>query len=153
MAPVLSPMPMSMSGSPAWRQPAGRSRSSSSSMSSAARQARSAWSGWACGAPQKAMMASPMYLSSVPWWPETMMSVIGRQVLVEQLQQHVRVEPLGDGGEAADVGEERGQLALLAAELQRALPPQHLVDDGRRQEAARSDSRALRLARSSEKKR
>src|SRR3546814_422442 len=35
-------------------------------ISSAARQARSAWSGWSSGAPQKAITASPMYLSSVP---------------------------------------------------------------------------------------
>ena len=86
MGPVLMPMPMSMSGSPRSRQ---RGRSRSRSLEHVERGPAGAQRvvGLGRGAPQKAMIASPMYLSSVPWWPETMMSVIGRQVLVEQLQQ------------------------------------------------------------------
>ena len=40
-------------------------------MASAASTAWRAWSGSSSGAPQKAISASPMYLSSVPRWART----------------------------------------------------------------------------------
>src|SRR6266545_4170695 len=70
------PTPMSISGSPRSRH-FPRRTSSRAIIVSAALHARSAWSGCSCGAPQNAMIASPMYLSRVPWFSETMISVIG----------------------------------------------------------------------------
>ena len=97
-----------------------RSAARSSSQHARARRCRraAAWSGWSSGAPQKAMTASPMYLSSVPPFEDD----VGhrREVLVEEGDQRLGVERLGDRGEAADVGEEDGQLPLLAAQLERS---------------------------------
>ena len=70
--PLLMPMRMRRVG-PSLRS--ALNSSSRSRISRAARMARTAWSGMSRGAPKTAMMASPMYLSSVPSYLK-MMSVI-----------------------------------------------------------------------------
>ncbi len=64
-SPVLRPMRIFRGGS----LRSAKRRLSSASLAcwrKAARQARSAWSSWSRGAPQRAMMASPSNLSTVP---------------------------------------------------------------------------------------
>ncbi len=70
--PLLMPMRMRMVG-PSLRS--ALKASSWSRISRAALMARTQWSGMSRGAPKTAMMASPMYLSSVPSYLK-MMSVI-----------------------------------------------------------------------------
>ncbi|PMQ14670.1 hypothetical protein JaAD80_19595 [Janthinobacterium sp. AD80] len=67
MAPVLMPMPMRSAGQPRALNSSFR-RAALRCISSALATARLAWSGKATGAPQKAITASPMYLSRVPPW-------------------------------------------------------------------------------------
>src|SRR6266851_3279599 len=64
--PVFKPMPMSSSGRPAVCH-SSRSSATRCIMASAVRQALTAWSPSSKGAPQKAITASPIYLSSVPF--------------------------------------------------------------------------------------
>ncbi len=73
--PVLIPIPISSSGQPRSRNGAASERIVRC-IASAAATASCACRGFASGAPQNAMIASPMYLSIVPWcsW---MTSVIG----------------------------------------------------------------------------
>ena len=98
----------------------------------AARQARRAWSGWSSGAFQKAMMASPSYLSSVP--PEVEDDVRHlREIGVEQADEVLGREPLGDRGEAGDVGEEGRDLPPLAAQPEEGRVVEDAVDDLRAQ--------------------
>ena len=78
-----------------------------------------AWSGSSSGAFQNAMIASPMYLSTVPRRIENRVGH-RRQIFVEEMGQLRGVEPFRDGRERPDVAEEQGQLALQAAELERA---------------------------------
>ncbi len=79
--------------------------SAASGSASAARQALRAWSGWSSGAFQKAMMASPSYLSSVPPGLEDDVGHL-RKVGVEELDQLLGGELLRDRREAGHVGEE-----------------------------------------------
>jgi len=64
--PVLRPMPMRSFSRPSNSHFGCRMPLSNSTMPRAVEQARYAWLCWGVGAPQKAMMASPMYLSNVP---------------------------------------------------------------------------------------
>ena len=82
---------------------------------SAASHARAAWSGISTGAPQTAMTASPMYLSSVPPDSSTS-SVIGVRYSPRNPASASGAHALGERREAADVGEQHGELAPLAAE-------------------------------------
>ena len=61
------PMPSLSVGQPRRSNSCAR-LATASCMSYAAATAWAAWSGSASGAPQKAIIASPMYLSMVPWW-------------------------------------------------------------------------------------
>ena len=54
------------------------------------------------------------------------------EVLVEEVRQIGRVQALGNRGETLDVGEERRNLALLPAELERVRIVDEVVDDFRR---------------------
>jgi hypothetical protein len=126
--PVLSPTPMAMLGSPS----AASSRLSAaiaSSMPSAPRAPRNACSGSSSGAFQNAMMQSPIYLSMVPFSASTQFDS-GVRMRLTRCRQALRIglHALRDGGEAAHVAEQDGQLLHLAAELQQGrivLQPLH----------------------------
>ena len=63
------------------------------------------------------MMASPMYLSTVPSSPR-MMSVIGDRYSLRKVDSSTAVKPSDRVVNDADVAKHQGELALLAAELQ-----------------------------------
>jgi len=74
-----------------------------------------------------------------------------RQVAVHHLHELVRGQPLGQRGEARDVGEENGDLALLAAQLWRGLSRHQPVDHrGREVELEAAPQQALVLVRDRE---
>ncbi len=83
------------------------------------------------------MIASPIYLSMVPLF-SWMISGHGGEIAPEQGGQPFRVVlvALRQRGEGADVGEQHGQVAALAADLQRARAARQPVDHHRRQIAA-----------------
>ena len=85
------------------------------SIASAARQAWSAWSGSGEGAPQKAMTASPMNLSTVP--PSASTACAGQLQELADDRDHPVAQALAQAGEAGEVGEQDGELAPLAAGL------------------------------------
>ena len=145
------PMPMSISGSPCSRQPA-LSSPSRSIICSAAWQAQERVLRLLLGRAPEGHDRVADVLVERP--PVARHDDVGhrRQVLVQELEEHVRVELLRERGEAADVGEEDRQLALVAAELSApsfASTCSTMAGERKRPKV----SRARRFSRSSEKNR
>ena len=106
---------------PALRQPSARSAGRSPRcMATAARSARSGSSAWAIGAPQSAMIASPMNLSSVPPCSK-ITSTISVKYSVSSWAMASGPMRLRHRGEAADVAEEHGDRPALAAQADDAV--------------------------------
>ena len=88
-------------------------------MPSAASTAWLAWSGSSSGAFQNAIRQSPIYLSIVPPCASTISdSGVSSRLISVVSRSGSSFSALGDGGEAAHVAEQDGQLLPLAAELQ-----------------------------------
>ena len=104
-SPVLSP-----TRSPSRRPPpssSATSRLTSCCMLTAARTARSASSSWAVGAPNTAMMPSPVSLST---WPPTSTTTLASAAEhpVGHFADPLGIEVLGPGGEVGEVAEQHG---------------------------------------------